>query len=45
VLGIEARKGTLNFGADADFILLDADANVAATYIAGECVWAREDKI
>jgi len=29
-------KGHLNFGADADFILLDRSLKVRATYIAGE---------
>ncbi|CAG5135408.1 unnamed protein product [Candidula unifasciata] len=39
LLGIDDRKGTLNFGADADFIFLDDGLNVKATYIAGECVY------
>lgn len=38
-LGLQHRKGTLNFGADADFLLLDDHLNVKATYIAGEVVW------
>ncbi|XP_053328132.1 N-acetylglucosamine-6-phosphate deacetylase [Spea bombifrons] len=38
-LGIQHRKGTLNFGADADFVLLDDRLNVNATYIAGQAVW------
>ncbi|XP_029432857.1 N-acetylglucosamine-6-phosphate deacetylase isoform X3 [Rhinatrema bivittatum] len=42
VLGIEHRKGTLNYGADADFVLLDDDLNVKATYIAGEQVWRKD---
>jgi hypothetical protein len=39
VLGIEKQKGTLSFGADADFILLDAQLNVLSTFIAGEQAW------
>ncbi|OCT64295.1 N-acetylglucosamine-6-phosphate deacetylase isoform X1 [Xenopus laevis] len=39
VLGIEDHKGTLDFGADADFVLLDDSLNVKATYIAGKLVW------
>lgn len=39
VLGIANKKGSLNFGADADFIILDDQLNVLATFIAGSCVW------
>lgn len=38
-LGISNRKGTLNYGADADFILLDDDMKIHSTWIAGECVF------
>lgn len=38
VLGIANRKGTLNYGADADFTLLDNNLNVLAAFIGGECV-------
>lgn len=38
-LGISSRKGTLNYGLDADFILLDDDINIHSTWIAGECVF------
>lgn len=38
VLGIDSYKGTLNFGADADFILLDEKLEVLSTWISGECV-------
>lgn len=38
-LGISGRKGTLNYGADADFILLDDDIKIHSTWIAGECVY------
>ncbi|XP_075686511.1 N-acetylglucosamine-6-phosphate deacetylase isoform X2 [Rhinoderma darwinii] len=40
LLGLQHRKGTLNFGAHADFIQLDDNLNVKATYIAGEEVWS-----
>ncbi|XP_072273742.1 N-acetylglucosamine-6-phosphate deacetylase isoform X2 [Pyxicephalus adspersus] len=39
LLGIQNRKGTLDFGADADFVVLDDNLNVKSTYIAGEAVW------
>lgn len=39
MLGIEKTKGVLEYGADADFILLTDDLYVEATYIAGEEVW------
>lgn len=38
-LGISDRKGTLNYGSDADFILLDDDLKIHSTWIAGECVF------
>jgi len=37
---IQDRKGTLDFGSDADFIILDDDLNIMSTYIAGECVYS-----
>ena len=43
MLGITSKKGTLDFGTDADFVLLDDDLNVLRTYIAGECVWSSEE--
>ena len=42
MLGVTNKKGTLDFGTDADFLLLDDDLNVHRTYIAGECVWSSE---
>ncbi|XP_055507521.1 N-acetylglucosamine-6-phosphate deacetylase [Leucoraja erinacea] len=39
LLGIEGSKGALNYGTDADLVLLDEELNVEATYIAGELVW------
>lgn len=38
-LKISDCKGTLNFGADADFILLDDDLKIHSTWIAGRCVF------
>jgi N-acetylglucosamine-6-phosphate deacetylase len=38
-LGIENQKGTLNFGADADFIFLGEDYSVWSTWIEGKCVY------
>ncbi|XP_060580007.1 N-acetylglucosamine-6-phosphate deacetylase-like [Ruditapes philippinarum] len=39
MLGITDKKGTLDYGTDADFVILDPALNVMATYIAGEQVW------
>ena len=39
VLGIDDRKGTLDVGSDADFVLLDHELNVKETWIAGRKVW------
>ncbi|PKY37339.1 Metallo-dependent hydrolase [Rhizophagus irregularis] len=36
LLGIQNFKGTLNVGADADFVFLDDDLNVVKCFIAGE---------
>ena len=38
LLGLD-KKGTLDFGQDADFVLLDEQLHVQATYIDGQCVW------
>ncbi|KAK2543783.1 Amdhd2 [Columba livia] len=35
LLGIEHKKGTLNYDSDADFLMLNDDLYVQATYIAG----------
>ncbi|GCB74698.1 hypothetical protein scyTo_0003789, partial [Scyliorhinus torazame] len=42
LLGIEQAKGTLDYGTDADLVLLDKELNVKATYIAGEWVWKHQ---
>nr|XP_044986195.1 N-acetylglucosamine-6-phosphate deacetylase isoform X2 [Jaculus jaculus] len=42
LLGLE-NKGSLDFGADADFVVLDDGLHVQATYISGELVWQAED--
>lgn len=41
-LGITETKGTLNFDADADFIMIDRDLRVLSTWIGGECVYERK---
>lgn len=38
VLAIENRKGTLDYGTDADFVFIDNSFEVIRTYIAGELV-------
>nr|XP_008250215.2 N-acetylglucosamine-6-phosphate deacetylase isoform X1 [Oryctolagus cuniculus] len=43
LLGLEKSKGSLDFGADADFVVLDDALHVQATYIAGELVWQAEE--
>lgn len=40
-LGIDSDKGVLNFGADADFILLDEKLELLSTWISGECVYEK----
>lgn len=40
-LGIEKSKGTLDFGADADFVFLDDDLTVRSTWIAGNQVYSK----
>ena len=42
VLGIDARKGGLEPGMDADLVLLDGELNVRATVVAGCVVYAAE---
>jgi N-acetylglucosamine-6-phosphate deacetylase len=44
VLRIEKKKGTLAFGADADFIFLDDQLNVLSTFIAGEQAWSIDER-
>lgn len=39
-LGIDDRKGKLNFGYDADFVMLDPEQiKIKSSWIAGECVY------
>jgi N-acetylglucosamine-6-phosphate deacetylase len=38
-LGISDRKGSLLFGRDADFVILDHDLNVVSTWIASQKVY------
>ncbi|KAM9784828.1 N-acetylglucosamine-6-phosphate deacetylase [Syngnathus typhle] len=39
LLGFSQHKGTLDFGSHADFVLLDDELNVKATFISGQQVW------
>ncbi|KAF6716806.1 putative N-acetylglucosamine-6-phosphate deacetylase [Oryzias melastigma] len=41
-LGISHRKGRLDYGLDADLVMLDDSLNVKATYISGQEVWRKE---
>ncbi|XP_055563843.1 N-acetylglucosamine-6-phosphate deacetylase isoform X1 [Falco biarmicus] len=42
LLGIEHRKGTLNYDSDADFLMLNDGLYVQATYIEGKEVWRQD---
>lgn len=37
-LNIENSKGNLNYGADADFIIITEKLDLISTWIAGQCV-------
>uniref|UniRef100_A0A4W6DEY5 N-acetylglucosamine-6-phosphate deacetylase n=1 Tax=Lates calcarifer TaxID=8187 RepID=A0A4W6DEY5_LATCA len=41
LLGLGHRKGNLDYGSDADLVLLDDALDVKATYISGEEVWRK----
>lgn len=41
LLGISDKKGNLDYGCDADLVLLDDSLNIRATYISGEEVWRK----
>lgn len=43
VLGISDHKGSLHFGADADFIFLNENLQVIETFIDGISVWKRTE--
>ncbi|XP_017760179.1 PREDICTED: N-acetylglucosamine-6-phosphate deacetylase [Eufriesea mexicana] len=40
-LGIEKTKGVLNYGADADMVMLDKNLELLSTWISGECVYSK----
>ncbi|XP_061837506.1 N-acetylglucosamine-6-phosphate deacetylase isoform X2 [Nerophis lumbriciformis] len=41
LLGISHQKGNLDFGSDADIVLLNDSLGVTATYISGQEVWRK----
>ena len=43
MLKIFPKKGSLNYGSDADFIVIDDDLKVKATFIKGDLVWSSPD--
>jgi N-acetylglucosamine-6-phosphate deacetylase len=43
LLGLYPRKGSLEVGADADFLLLNEALEVQAAWVAGRCVYRGED--
>ncbi|CAE6494007.1 unnamed protein product [Rhizoctonia solani] len=40
-LGIEARKGTLRAGADADLVVMTPEGEVLSTWVSGKEVWSK----
>lgn len=42
-LGLDSQKGTLNFGADADFVMLTEDLQIKSTWIAGNSVYVAKN--
>ncbi len=42
LLGIYPQKGSLNYGADADFVIIDDCINVKSTFINGDLVWSSD---
>ncbi|XP_015596952.1 N-acetylglucosamine-6-phosphate deacetylase [Cephus cinctus] len=42
-LEIDSRKGVLNFNAEADFVMLDEALGVLSTWIAGKCVYTKNN--
>lgn len=45
VLDIANQKGSIDFGLDADFIILNDDLEVIATFVSGRCVHFDEKKL
>ncbi|XP_060531641.1 N-acetylglucosamine-6-phosphate deacetylase [Cylas formicarius] len=44
VLGLDSQKGTLNYGADADFVVLTDDLVIDSTWISGKPVYTRKTR-
>ena len=42
-VGMDGRVGSLEPGKDADIVIADADFNVRATFVMGECVYRTEE--
>ncbi|KAG9127902.1 hypothetical protein FRC07_007748 [Ceratobasidium sp. 392] len=40
-LGIEARKGTLRAGADADLVVMSLEGEVLSTWVSGKLAWSK----
>jgi N-acetylglucosamine-6-phosphate deacetylase len=43
LLGIFPNKGSLNYGADADLVILDENVNIKATFLNGDLAWSLTD--
>jgi len=42
LLGVDHLMGTLQPGTLADFILMDEECNIRATFVGGSCVWSAD---
>ena len=40
-IGVDARKGSLEIGKDADMIIIDENCNIYKTYVGGELCYEK----
>jgi N-acetylglucosamine-6-phosphate deacetylase len=43
LLNIFPKKGSLEYGADADFVIIDDNINATATFLNGDLAWSKRD--
>lgn len=41
----ESKRGMLEFGRQADFVILDGHGNVRETWVGGQRVWTASEKL